>query len=129
MELDLRRWRGNDSAARSSQRLQSLAANIQEVFLLQPSELDPTGHRVVDPQAARRIHARMMTCGHCDASGDFAFRVGLPGKSGVGGGILAIAPRRASVAVWAPGLNEAGNSLVGALALESLSRRAGWSVF
>ena len=58
-----------------------------------------TGHRLVDPQAARRIHALMMTCGHCDASGDFAFRVGLPGKSGVGGGILAIAPRRASVAV------------------------------
>ena len=92
--------------------------------------IDPlTGHRVVDPQAARRINALMMTCGHYDASGDFAFRVGLPGKSGVGGGILAIAPRKASVAVWAPGLNEAGNSLVGALALESLSRRAGWSVF
>ena len=91
---------------------------------------DPlTGHRVVDPQAARRINALMMTCGHYDASGDFAFRVGLPGKSGVGGGILAIAPRKASIAVWAPGLNEAGNSLVGALALESLSRRAGWSVF
>jgi len=91
---------------------------------------DPlTGHRVIDPQAARRINALMMTCGHYDASGDFAFRVGLPGKSGVGGGILAIAPRKASIAVWAPGLNEAGNSLVGALALESLSRRAGWSVF
>ena len=91
---------------------------------------DPlTGHRVVDPQAARRINALMMTCGHYDASGDFAFRVGLPGKSGVGGGILAIAPRKASIAVWAPGLNEVGNSLVGALALESLSRRAGWSVF
>ncbi len=54
---------------------------------------------------------------------------GLPGKSGVAGGILAIAPRKASVAVWSPGLNEAGNSLVGALAMESLSRRAGWSVF
>ena len=92
--------------------------------------IDPmTGHRVVDPQAARRINALMMTCGHYDASGDFAFRVGLPGKSGVGGGILAIAPRKAVIAVWAPGLNEAGNSLVGALALESLSRRAGWSVF
>ena len=92
--------------------------------------IDPiTGHRVVDPQAARRINALMMTCGHYDASGDFAFRVGLPGKSGVGGGILAIAPRKAAIAVWAPGLNEAGNSLVGALALESLSRRAGWSVF
>ena len=99
------------------------------LFLANEGEDPLRQHRVVDKQAARRINAIMMTCGHYDASGDFAFRVGLPGKSGVGGGILAIAPRRASIAVWSPGLNTSGNSLVGALALESLSRRTGWSVF
>ncbi len=70
-----------------------------------------------------------MTCGHYDASGEFAYRVGLPGKSGVGGGILAIAPRRGSIAVWSPGLCEAGNSLVGAMALQRFVQLTGWSVF
>ena len=88
-----------------------------------------TGHSVISPQRARRINALMMTCGHYDGSGEFAFRVGLPGKSGVGGGILAIAPGRASIAVWSPGLNARGNSQLGALALERLVHRAGWSVF
>jgi glutaminase len=91
---------------------------------------DPLSHdKVTSPVRARRINAVMMTCGHYDASGDFAFRVGLPGKSGVGGGILAIAPRRAAIAVWSPGLNPSGNSLVGALALERLASLTGWSVF
>jgi glutaminase len=92
--------------------------------------MDPVSHRkVTTPVRTRRINALMMTCGHYDASGDFAFRVGLPGKSGVGGGILAIAPRRAAIAVWSPGLNAAGNSHVGALALERLVALTGWSVF
>jgi len=91
---------------------------------------DPlTDREIVPPLRARRINALMLTCGHYDASGDFAFRVGLPGKSGVGGGILAVVPDIGSVAVWSPGLNENGNSLVGTLALEQLARRAGWSVF
>ncbi len=89
----------------------------------------PGGGRVVSPARARRINALMLTCGHYDASGDFAFRVGIPGKSGVGGGILAIVPGRASIAVWSPGLNENGNSRLGTLALEELARRTGWSVF
>ena len=57
------------------------------------------------------------------------FRVGLPGKSGVGGGILCIAPGQGSIAVWSPGLNEAGTSLAGAVALEHFAYAAGWSVF
>jgi glutaminase len=92
--------------------------------------VDPlTKARVTTPVRARRINAVMMTCGHYDASGEFAFRVGLPGKSGVGGGILAVAPRKGVVAVWSPGLNPAGTSYVGALALERFAAQAGWSVF
>jgi glutaminase len=88
-----------------------------------------TGHSVVSPRRARRINALMLTCGHYDGSGDFAYHVGLPGKSGVGGGIFAVAPGIASIAVWSPGLNKVGNSQLGAVALEMLAARTGWSVF
>ncbi|MBB4007770.1 glutaminase [Allorhizobium taibaishanense] len=88
-----------------------------------------SGFSVVSPKRARRINALMLTCGHYDGSGDFAYRVGLPGKSGVGGGILAIAPGKASIAVWSPGLNKVGNSALGSEALELLASRTGWSVF
>jgi glutaminase len=92
--------------------------------------VDPvTNQPVCNPSRSRRINALMLTSGHYDVSGDFAFRVGLPGKSSVSGGILAIIPRTGAVCVWSPGLSAAGTSLVGAQALERLAERTGWSVF
>lgn len=99
------------------------------LFLASDGVNKPSGLRVVSPQRARRINSLMMMCGHYDASGEFAFRVGLPGKSGVGGGILAIAPGHGAIAVWSPGLDEQGNSLLGVKALEMFAQRTQWSVF
>lgn len=99
------------------------------LFLANGGRSPPTGLNVVSRARARRINALMLTCGHYDGSGDFAFRVGLPGKSGVGGGILAIVPGVAAIAVWSPGLDVHGNSLVGTRALELITQRMGWSIF
>ncbi|MBL0373143.1 glutaminase [Rhizobium sp. KVB221] len=99
------------------------------LFLANNGRLANEGHHAISAERARRINALMLTCGHYDASGDFAFRVGLPGKSGVGGGILCIAPRKAAIAVWSPGLNANGNSAAGTRALEILAKRTGWSIF
>ena len=98
-------------------------------FLAHEGRHPQTGLNVISAERTKRINALMLTCGQYDGSGDFAFRVGLPAKSGVGGGILAIVPGKASIAVWAPGLNEYGNSLLGTLALERLAEAMDWSVF
>lgn len=84
---------------------------------------------VLSPSDAKRIGSIMLTCGMYDAAGEFAYRVGLPGKSGVGGGILVIVPGKCAVCVWSPRLDSKGNSLAGTTALADLSDRTGWSVF
>lgn len=98
-------------------------------YLAWDGRLGPDGPEITADQTARRINALMLTCGHYDGSGEFAFRVGIPGKSGVGGGILAVVPGCASIACWSPGLNAVGNSLLASEALEALAAETGWSVF
>jgi glutaminase len=85
---------------------------------------DVTGER-----QTRRINALMLTCGTYDAAGDVAFSIGLPCKSGVGGGIVAVVPDTLTLCVWSPALDATGNSLLGMKALELFVARTGLSVF
>ncbi|NUT94336.1 MAG: glutaminase [Saccharothrix sp.] len=87
------------------------------------------GSRLLDRSAAKRINSIMLTCGAYDAAGEFAYRVGLPGKSGVGGGILAVVPGRCTLCVWSPALDRHGNSVTGVDALDRFTTLTGLSVF
>lgn len=84
---------------------------------------------ITTEKQTKYINSILLTCGTYDSVGDFAYRVGLPGKSGVGGGIVAVMPDKFSICVWSPGLNESGNSLAGTKALELFTSMTGISVF
>lgn len=84
---------------------------------------------VVSGAQARRLNALMLTCGTYDAAGEFAYRIGLPCKSGVGGGIVATVPDRLTLAVWSPAVDASGNSVLGTAALELFASRTGLSIF
>ena len=99
------------------------------LYLSNHGSIPNSDHRVLTKSQAKRINALMLTCGTYDEAGDFAYLVGMPGKSGVGGGIAAIIPNELSVAVWSPALNKKGNSMAGTKALELLTTKTGLSIF
>lgn len=98
-------------------------------FLANHGSVPRNGRHVLDASPSKRLNSLMLTCGTYDAAGDFAFRVGLPAKSGVGGGIVAVVPGELAAAVWSPGLDAAGNSLAGVMALERFTTLTTRSIF
>jgi len=103
-------------------------ARIAYVFANR-GKLPITDERAIPAEFAHYVNAVLVTCGMYDGSGDFAVRVGVPAKSGVGGGIMAVVPTRMGIGIFSPGLDEKGNSLAGTKALEELSRRMYLSIF
>lgn len=87
------------------------------------------GSRLLTRSEAKQVNAVMLTCGTYDAAGEFAYRVGLPGKSGVGGGIVAVVPGACTLAAWSPGLDAQGNSVAAVAALDRFTTLTGLSVF
>jgi glutaminase len=104
---------------------------LSKAFLFLANDgIDPlSGQRILSLSRSKRVNAIMQTCGFYDEAGEFTFRVGLPGKSGVGGGIVAVHPEHFSIAVWSPRLNKKGNSYRGMKFLELFTTQTGLSVF
>jgi glutaminase len=104
---------------------------LSRTFLFLTNDgIDPfTKEQISSTSKSKRINAIMLLCGFYDEAGEFAFRVGLPGKSGVGGGIVAILPDKYSIAVWSPRLNQKGNSNKGMKFLELFTTETQTSIF
>jgi glutaminase len=111
--------------------IEMTCAELSSAFLLycNQGELIKTGERIMGKSQTKRINALMQTCGFYDETGEFTFKVGLPGKSGVGGGIAAVYPREYAIVVWSPRLNYKGNSVLGMKTLELLTTKSGLSIF
>lgn len=111
--------------------LEMSCKELSEIFLFLADDFYTThkGNRILTMSQAKRINAIMLTCGFYDESGEFAFRVGLPGKSGVGGGIIAVHPDKFCITVWSPKLNKKGNSYKGMLFLEEFTTKTASSIF
>lgn len=105
--------------------------DLATAFLLfvNHGSLPHTETAVLTKSQTKRLNAIMQTCGFYDEAGEFSFTVGLPGKSGVGGGIVAFHPHRYAIATWSPRLNAKGNSVMGMKALELLTTKLGSSIF
>lgn len=99
------------------------------LFLANHGVIPNTGRRVLTQSQAKRTSALMLTTGLYNESGEFAFRVGIPAKSGVGGGIVGVIPQLLAVAAWSPALNKYGNSTAAFEALERFTTKTGVSVF
>ena len=98
-------------------------------FLANRGKSITNGQEIISKVQSKRINALMLTCGFYDESGEFAFKVGLPGKSGVGGGIVALYPNNYSIAVWSPKLNPKGNSYKGMRFLEQVTTHSELTIF
>lgn len=105
-------------------------SELNKVFYFFANEgVARNGKQILTRSQIKRMNALMQTCGFYDESGEFTYRVGLPGKSGVGGGIVAMLPKKFIVSTWSPRLNSNGNSELGMYALEQLTTKTGMSVF
>jgi len=112
----------------------SLEMNCQQLshtmtYLANGGEKISDGTEIITKPQSKRINALMLTCGFYDESGEFAFKVGLPGKSGVGGGIVAVYPQHYAIAVWSPPLNPNGNSFLGMKFLEEFTTHSDFTIF
>lgn len=112
----------------------SIEMNCRELssaflFLANNGVVPYSGEQILSPSRTKRANALMQTCGFYDEAGQFTFKVGLPGKSGVGGGIVAVLPGNYAITVWSPRLNKKGNSYKGMLFLEEFTTKTKLSIF